>query len=433
MVSFTLQIQRGRLLARGLRRCPSGTTPDSFTLEETANLFMNEVRGWTQGRQSLLARLKTLGYVLEPGIIAALRALEPEDAEDAASLAVWARAVGEAEQRWFSHGPPPPPQASEGRAEDRSRHCGALRRSPKEATRIAGAVCAVMPLASEEWSSGAESSSGSDSSARGRPAGRERHCGKGRTTNRRRPAGTTPQARSQEDEGSALIDPSGKNTPTSGAAKAAASLVQPAHLRGRAGPAHGRAAVTAGPVANASEAQALANELIMSRLAGNTRRAYDNQWGWWALFCRAKGLDPLRSVNRDNARGEEELFLEYIVHCSSSVPRAPGTVKLRLAAIRNRHVSLGLPDPLTFMPRVPLALEGYKRQFGTKERRRPVTVAMLKWIGLGLNRRRLPDHAILWAALLLGFFFLLRVSELLPPDASSLTPNRGIRGCDLEG
>ena len=171
----------------------------------------------------------------------------------------------------------------------------------------------------------------------------------------------------------------------------------------------------------------------MSRLAGNTRRSYDNQWGWWTLFCLAKGVDPLRMVSRDNAREEEDLFLEYIVHCSSSVPSAPGTLKLRIASIRNRHVSLGLPDPLAFMPRVPLALEGYKRRYGTRERRRPVTVAMLKWIGVGLRRSVVPDHAVLWAALLLGFFFLLRVSELLPPEASSLTPNRGIRGCDMEG
>ncbi|CAE8675193.1 unnamed protein product [Polarella glacialis] len=169
---------------------------------------------------------------------------------------------------------------------------------------------------------------------------------------------------------------------------------------------------------------------MMSRLAGTTRRCYDNQWGF---FRRAKNLDRLRSVCRDNAREEEDLFLEYIVRCSATVPQAPGIVKLRIAAIRSRHVSLGLPDPLTFMPRVSLALEGYKRMYGTKERRRPVTVSMLKWIGVGLQRATQPDHAVLWAAILLGFFFLLKVSELLPPEVSSLSPNRGIRGCDLEG
>ncbi|CAE8721383.1 unnamed protein product [Polarella glacialis] len=297
--------------------------------------------------------------------------------------------------------PPPRSRIEEGSKlpDARPRHSGALRRSPEGAARIAEAVLRAMPPIPEEWTSGSESPCSVPDSLRGRPETRTRHCGKGRTSSKRRPTSLTPRDRLEEGEGLVLAGKASRPSTLPGSAKA----------------------------------QALATELIMSWLAGTPRRCYDNQWGWWALFCRAKNLEPLRSVCRDNPREEEDLFLEYIVHCSASVPRAPGTVKLSIAAIRNRHVSSGLPDPLTFMPRVPLALEGYKRMYGTKERRRPVTVSMLKWIGAGLQRNTQPDHTVLWAAILLGFFFLLRVSELLPPEASSLPPKRGIRGCDLEG
>jgi hypothetical protein len=52
-------------------------------------------------------------------------------------------------------------------------------------------------------------------------------------------------------------------------------------------------------------------------------------------------------------------------------------VKIRIAAIRNHHLVLGLPDPLFHMPRVAMALAGLKRRYGHQERRHPVTTKML--------------------------------------------------------
>ena len=104
--------------------------------------------------------------------------------------------------------------------------------------------------------------------------------------------------------------------------------------------------------------------------------------------------------------------------------KAPGTVTIRLASIRSYHLSLGLQDPFLLMPRVPMAMAGLKRRAGRQERRHPVTTRMLVWI-----KNRLPiydneEAAVIWAALCIGFFFLLRASEYL--DVGRNVPNRGL-------
>jgi len=49
---------------------------------------------------------------------------------------------------------------------------------------------------------------------------------------------------------------------------------------------------------------------------------------------------------------------------------------------------------------------------------------MLKWLRIGLEIERSADAALLWAALMLGFFFLLRASEYL--DVGRPLTNRGL-------
>lgn len=110
-------------------------------------------------------------------------------------------------------------------------------------------------------------------------------------------------------------------------------------------------------------------------------------------------------------------MLDFLVRCSNNEQRAPGTVKLRLSAIRSMHLTLGYT--LAHMPPIPLALAGPKRKFGTKERRMPVTPEMLKWLGQHLRYGHTE----------VGFFFLLRASEYL--DVGYQDPNRGLRGEDV--
>ena len=167
---------------------------------------------------------------------------------------------------------------------------------------------------------------------------------------------------------------------------------------------------------------------MLDRYAASTKGVYQSQLKWWNLFCLRRDIDPIR-VQKSYDRAEEQIFLDFLVHCSSNELRAPGTVKLRLAAVRSYHLTLGLPDPTANMPRIPLALLGIKRRYGTKERRRPVTPTMLNWIGEVLEYGRKAEAALVWAAIAFGFFFLLRASEYL--DVGYTDPGKGMRGMDV--
>ena len=136
-----------------------------------------------------------------------------------------------------------------------------------------------------------------------------------------------------------------------------------------------------------------------------------------------------RAQDPDEAARQENELIDFVLHSALNTERAPGTIKLRLAAVRSHHLALGLPADLVGRARLPIVLAGLKRRFGVALRRLPVTPPMLRWLknhlGPGL------DDAVVWAAVTLGFFFLLRASELLPRPEADL-PFRGLRGVDLE-
>jgi hypothetical protein len=144
-----------------------------------------------------------------------------------------------------------------------------------------------------------------------------------------------------------------------------------------------------------------------------------------------RGVDEYRRVTDENMWREEKLMLDFVLHCTVDRKWAPSTLKLRLAAIRHKHLSAGLGDPFEKLPRVYMALDGYKKRYGKDSRRRPVTIRMLKWIRERIDPVESADDAAAWLALLLGFFFLLRASEYVKGDRSTKDTGKGLRGCDL--
>ena len=210
----------------------------------------------------------------------------------------------------------------------------------------------------------------------------------------------------------------------------ASSLVTPHHLRGPSGAKELFPIPRIAALQNREEIEEEKTRVILSRMASSTQRTYTNQIKWWEIFCHRRGEDPIRVVGAHNRSAEESLFMDFIVHCATNVPRSEATIKTRLAAIRALHVNLGLDDPMADMKRIDLLLQGYSRLRGAPLRRHPVTPRMLRWVRTGIRPQRSLDDAVLWAALLLGFFFLLRVSEYLAPEHAD-GGKKGLRGIDL--
>ena len=171
--------------------------------------------------------------------------------------------------------------------------------------------------------------------------------------------------------------------------------------------------------------------LIMDRMAEGTQASYSSQFTWWELFCRARQADPFRIVTNENLKKEEKMFLDFVLHSTAENLWAPGTLKMRLAAIAARHTAAGYPNPLERMPRVYMALDGYKKRYGKDARRRPVTIEMLRWIRRNTDPEHQFNDAAINAAVQVGFFFLLRASEYVKSEGTKLREYRGMRGCDI--
>ncbi len=91
----------------------------------------------------------------------------------------------------------------------------------------------------------------------------------------------------------------------------------------------------------------------------------------------------------------------------------PSTMKNYLTAVRHAHVVSGRKNPLTDTPALEAAIRAVKRKRGgPKKPRLPVTVSLLSAIREFVDLES-HDHRVVWAALVLGVFGLLRLGELL--------------------
>ncbi|CAE7256193.1 unnamed protein product [Symbiodinium sp. CCMP2592] len=83
------------------------------------------------------------------------------------------------------------------------------------------------------------------------------------------------------------------------------------------------------------------------------------------------------------------------------------------------------------MAKVTLAIACLKNRYGTEERRKPVTPAMLRWLRAHLWAGHLSEQeaSLHSASFSLAFCFLLRASEYL--DEGYVSTERGIRGTDV--
>jgi hypothetical protein len=92
----------------------------------------------------------------------------------------------------------------------------------------------------------------------------------------------------------------------------------------------------------------------------------------------------------------------------------PSSMKTYLYGVRHAHVVAGRKNPIADCPALESALRAIKRKRGAQKRPRlPVTVSLLAAIKEFLDLTN-HDHRVVWAALVLGVFGLLRLGELLP-------------------
>ena len=154
---------------------------------------------------------------------------------------------------------------------------------------------------------------------------------------------------------------------------------------------------------------ALAAEAVMSKLSEGTHAGYEVGWKQWCLWCcMGKKNVYLMGESKEERKADEDELLRFMTYLAHVMKRTEGTIKQRLFAIKMGHLVAGHEDPTLHKVRIWAALNGYKRWQPETKRKYPVLPA----------RRRLSsseslskvDRVITWAAVMVGFFFLLRAS-----------------------
>ena len=181
---------------------------------------------------------------------------------------------------------------------------------------------------------------------------------------------------------------------------------------------------------------ALAAEAVMSKLSEGTRAGYEVGWKQWCLWRRMgnKGV-YLVGETKDERKADEDELLRFMTYLAHVMGRTEGTVKQRPFAIKMGHLVAGHDDPTLNRVRIWAALNGFKRWQPETKRKYPVLPGMLVWIHRHLrscDTLSKGDQVILWAAIMVGFFFLLRASEFLVTVGRSWGSTRTLKGSDIE-
>ncbi|CAK9010326.1 unnamed protein product [Durusdinium trenchii] len=167
---------------------------------------------------------------------------------------------------------------------------------------------------------------------------------------------------------------------------------------------------------------ALAAEAVMSKLSEGTRGGYEVGWKQWCLWRRMGNKSVyLTGETKDERKADEDellRFMTYLAHVMHGADRRDG------------H-----DDPTMNRVRIWAALNGYKRWQPETKRKYPVLPGMLTWIRRHLSTSETLskcDQVILWAAIMVGFFFLLRASEFLVTIGRSWGSTRTLKGSDIK-
>lgn len=151
---------------------------------------------------------------------------------------------------------------------------------------------------------------------------------------------------------------------------------------------------------------------IGDSLSPATRRAYAAATRSWEAWCAQRGADPYP--------GQVHLVAAHLTYLAEQ-GRSASTLDRTIAALRARHLDLGLDDPTTHRG-VQRVRVGLRRRIGTAPRRQahPLTTEQVRRIVTGIDESTLRGKRDI-ALVLTGYAAALRPSEVGSLVASDVT------------
>ena len=185
------------------------------------------------------------------------------------------------------------------------------------------------------------------------------------------------------------------------------------------------------------EQNSLIEKLMGCSVSAATKGNYEGHFRLWSMYRGTCGLDPYVGKAGLGPDQEEDNVMGYVALSVGPMAKSMSTVATHLSGIGYCHRLRTGENPLLGMPRLQLMLKGMHREKGATVRELPFMLGDIRALKNILNLK-LVDQQIVWCSALLGWFFMLRMSEFLSTNNKNMsadrrpfshaTLNQGLRG-----
>ena len=155
---------------------------------------------------------------------------------------------------------------------------------------------------------------------------------------------------------------------------------------------------------------------IGGSVAVSTRRNYEGHFRKWEAHRGVNGLIPYLDTSAAKFPLEEDVALSYVALSVGPLGKEVSTMATHLSANGYFHRVKTGHNPLKEMPRVQLMMKGLRRPSGPENRKLPFSLEDIRSLKGLLNLKDVAQIT-LWASILVGWFFMLRMSEFLATDS----------------
>ena len=165
----------------------------------------------------------------------------------------------------------------------------------------------------------------------------------------------------------------------------------------------------------------VAKDLVASSKRQNTRRTYNSAQRHYIDFCKQYKLTILPS--------DQNTLLLYVAHmyrCNYKI----NSIKVYLSAVRAMNIEEGYSNPLEDAIKVDLALRAITINSKAPCQKLPITYQLLCRVSQYINKSY--ESKLLWAAMTIGHFGLLRASEFVIASQGKFSAEKDLSLGDVE-